>query len=290
VDPRSAHPRISPPEQIQNEPGSDRDLEPQADRGEDLHQGLGRLQGRKALITGADSGIGAAVALAFAREGAQVALAHLPQEAEDASDIKDIIESDGGTVHLLPGDLTDREYCRDLVPHAAELLGSLDILVNNAGRQISIDDISQLEDDQVEQTFHANILAMFTLCREATAHMEPGGCIINTTSIQAYSPSAHLLDYASTKAAINNFSKGLAQQLGPKGIRVNAVAPGPIWTPLQPSHGQPREALPAFGKNTWLGRAGQPVEVAPAYVFLASDEASYVTGSTIHVNGGQTSP
>src|SRR5699024_10122936 len=174
-----------------------------------------------------------------------------------------------------------------LINDAADAMGGLDILVNNAGRQIAIDDIAELTDEQVRHTFETNILAMFTLCRNAVKIMERGSAIINTTSIQAYQPSPQLIDYASTKAAINNFAKGLAAQVAEKGIRVNAVAPGPIWTPLQPSRGQFPEKLPNFGKDTWLGRAGQPAELAPAYVFLATDEASYVVGSTVHVNGGE---
>lgn len=290
VDPRTAYDKISPPKQYQSEPGLDAELRPLADHGEQSYRGSNRLQGRKALITGADSGIGAAVAIAFAREGAKVALAYLPVEAKDANNLDKILAAANVEIVHLPGDLQDIAYRDSLVSQAAEELGGLDILVNNAGRQISVKSIEDLTDDQVLNTFETNILAMFTLSREAAKIMQPGSTIINTTSIQAYDPSPHLLDYASTKAAINNFTKGLGAQLGPKGIRVNAVAPGPIWTPLQPSDGQPIEDLPEFGHDTWLGRAGQPAELASAYVFLASSESSYVLGETLHVNGGRATP
>lgn len=289
-NPVSRFPQISPPEQHQPEPGLDQKLAPQTDRGQHSYRGTGRLAGRKALITGADSGIGAAVAIAFAREGADVALSYLPAEEADAQFVKSIIEDCGRLAILLPGDLSDREFCEQLPSIAAAQLGKLDALVNNAGRQISVEDIADVSDEQWVSTFETNVHAMFRITKAALPHMPPGSTIVNTTSIQAYKPSAHLLDYASTKAAINNFTKGLAQQMAHKGIRVNAVAPGPIWTPLQVSDGQPQEALPHFGKNTPLGRAGQPTEVAPAYVFLTSPESSYVIGETLNVNGGTPSP
>lgn len=289
-DPVGRFPDISPPKQDQPEPGLDVELIPGTDRGEDSYTGTGRLRGRKALITGSDSGIGAAVAIAFAREGADVALSYLPAEEADAQHVCEIIRDAGRTAVTLPGDLTDRETCRDVVRQAAEGLGGLDAVVNNAGRQIAVEDISDLSDEQWENTYRTNIHAMFRISQAALEYLQPGSTIVNSTSVQAYSPSAHLIDYASTKAAINNFTKGLATQLAPRGIRVNAVAPGPIWTPLQVSDGQPKEALPHFGKNTPLGRAGQPTELAPAYVFLTSSESSYVLGETLNVNGGQPSP
>lgn len=290
IDPRTQYPKISPPEETHPIPGLDVDLVPKADHGAKTYRGTGKLAGRKALITGADSGIGAAVAIAYAREGADVALAYLPEEGPDGDVVEKILQDANVEVVHLKGNLTDHAYRDSLVGNAANALGGLDILVNNAGHQVAIEDIADLTDEQVAETFEVNILAMFTLCREAMDVMPPGSSIINTTSIQAYSPSEHLLDYASTKAAINNFTKGLAAQAGPKGIRVNAVAPGPIWTPLQPSYGQPPEALPKFGHNTWLGRAGQPAEVAHAYVFLAQPESSYILGETINVNGGRATP
>lgn len=289
-DPTTRFPDITPPKQDQAEPGLDAELIPGTDRGEDSYTGTGRLRGRRALITGSDSGIGAAVAIAFAREGADVALSYLPAEEEDAQHVCEIIREAGRRAVPLPGDLADRNTCREVVRQAAEELGGLDALVNNAGRQIAVDDITQLSDEQWENTFRTNIHAMFRISQAALEYLEPGATIVNTTSVQAYSPSAHLVDYASTKAAINNFTKGLATQLAPKGIRVNSVAPGPIWTPLQVSDGQPKEALPHFGKNTPLGRAGQPTELAPAYVFLTSSESSYVVGETLNVNGGQPTP
>lgn len=288
------HERISPPVQTQEEPGLDSKMQPLADHGEQSYRGSERLRGKRALITGGDSGIGAAVALAFHREGAHVALAYLPSEESDVQTLLERISWRGTTapprIELFPGDLRDADYRSGLVMTAVEALGGLDILVNNAGKQISVDNIDDLTDHQVFETFDVNVFSMIALCRDALPQMSAGACIINTTSIQAYAPSAHLLDYASTKAAINAFTKGLAEQVSGRGIRVNAVAPGPIWTPLQPSHGQPPEALPTFGHDTWLGRAGQPAELASAYVFLAEDAASYITGSTIHVNGGKTSP
>lgn len=289
-DPRTLYPKISPPKEKQPEPGLDRNLMPKAYNGSESYQGSGKLEGRKALITGGDSGIGAAVAIAFAREGANVALAYLPIETPDGETVERIIKGAGVEVIHLPGDLQDKNYRSGLVAKAASELGGLDLLVNNAGKQISVEDIKDLSDEQVLETFETNILAMYTLCREAVKIMPPGSSIINTTSVQAYEPSPHLLDYAATKAAINNFTKGLGAQVGPKGIRVNAVAPGPIWTPLQPSSGQPIDALPEFGHNTWLGRAGQPAEVAYAYVFLAQPESSYILGETINVNGGRATP
>ncbi|RMB61870.1 SDR family oxidoreductase [Tessaracoccus antarcticus] len=289
-NPVTRYPSIEPPKQDQPEPGLDADLEPKTDRGEFSYRGTGRLEGRRALITGADSGIGAAVAIAFAKEGADVALNYLPAEEEDAQWVKGVIEKAGRTAVLLPGDLTDRTVCENLADKAAEGLGGLDILVNNAGKQISQDSIEDITDEQFTDTFTVNIIAMFRITKAALKHMPAGSSIINTTSIQAYNPSPTLLDYASTKAAINNFTKGLAQQLAPKGIRVNAVAPGPFWTPLQVSDGQPKEKLPKFGKDTPLGRAGQPTELAPAYVFLASPESSYVVGETLNVNGGTPTP
>ncbi len=290
TNPVTRFPSISPPIQDQPEPGLDRDLEPQTDRGEDSYRGTGRLAGRKALITGADSGIGAAVAIAFAREGADVALSYLPDEEPDAEYVARVIQDSGQKAVRLPGDISEATQARKLVADAVEQLGGLDILVNNAGRQIAVENLEDISDEQFEETFKTNVFAMFWITKAALPHLAPGSSIINSTSIQAYSPSPTLVDYASTKAAINNFTKGLAQQLAPRGIRVNAVAPGPIWTPLQVSDGQPKEKLPEFGKDTPLGRAGQPTELAPAYVFLASSESSYVVGETLNVNGGNPSP
>lgn len=283
-------PDISPPVQDQPEPGLDAGLIPGTDRGETSYRGTGRLEGRKALITGADSGIGAAVAIAFAREGADVALGYLPAEGEDAQHVCSLIRETGQKAVALPGDLADPQYCVQMVRDAVEQLGGLDALVNNAGRQIAVEDIAELSPEQWEATFQTNIHALFRVSQEALKYLPTGSTIVNSTSIQAYQPSTHLLDYASTKAAINNFTKGLSQQVAGQGIRVNAVAPGPIWTPLQVSDGQPKEALPHFGKNTPLGRAGQPTELAPAYVFLSSSESSFVLGETLNVNGGQPSP
>ncbi|WP_178946024.1 SDR family oxidoreductase [Kocuria sp. TGY1127_2] len=289
-NPVTRFPTIEPPKQHQPEPGLDAELIPQADRGEKTYRGTGRLEGRKALITGADSGIGAAVAIAFSREGADVALNYLPDEETDAQYIKELLEKEGRVVHLLAGDLLDHEFCRTVVDEAHEKLGGLDILVNNAGKQVVTEGLEGLSDEELEATYDVNILAMFRITRQALKYLPAGSSIVNSTSIQAYEPSPHIMHYASTKAAINNFSKGLSQDLAPKGIRVNAVAPGPIWTPLQVSDGQPKEALPKFGQNTPIGRAGQPTELAPAYVFLASSESSYVIGETLNVNGGQVSP
>jgi NAD(P)-dependent dehydrogenase (short-subunit alcohol dehydrogenase family) len=289
-NPVTAYEHIEPPEQHQPEPGLDAKLQPKADLGEDTYRGTGRLDGRKAIVTGADSGIGAATAIAFAREGADVVLSYLPEEEEDAARIANLIEKAGRKAVKVPGDLKDSAVCRGLVDTALRELGGLDLLVNNAGKQVAQEDIGQISDEQFDHTLKTNVYAMFWLTRAAVPHMPAGSTIINTTSVQAYNPSPTLLDYATTKASINNFTKGLAQQLAPKGIRVNAVAPGPIWTPLQVSSGQPKEKLPEFGKSTPLGRAGQPAELAPALVFLASPESSFVIGETLNVNGGSPTP
>lgn len=289
-DPVTRFASITPPVQHQEEPALDAELSPAADHGETSYRGTGRLEGRKALITGADSGIGAAVAIAFAREGADVAMSYLPAEERDARTIAELIRAEGRTVVLLPADLTDPQACRDIVSGAIEGLGGLDALVNNAGKQIAVEEFTDISDEQWTTTMEVNVTAMFRICQAAVPHMPPGSTIVNTTSIQAWKPSPHLLDYATTKAAINNFSKGLAQKIASRGIRVNAVAPGPVWTPIQVSDGQPKEALPRFGKNTPLGRAGQPTEVAPAFVFLTSPESSFVLGETLAVTGGLPTP
>ncbi|OAV61461.1 SDR family oxidoreductase [Enteractinococcus helveticum] len=289
-NPVDRFPEISPPKQDQPEPGFDSELVPKADHGETSYRGTGRLEGRRALITGADSGIGAAVAIAFAREGADVALNYLDVEQQDAQHVIQAIRDSGRKAIPLPGDIRDKAFCNQLVEDAVRELGGLDALVNNAGKQVISESLTDLPDDQWEETYNTNIHAMFWITKAALKHLPAGSTIVNTTSIQGYNPNEMLIDYASTKAAINNFSKGLGQQLAPKGIRVNAVAPGPIWTPIQPSQGQPKEKLPHFGQNTPLGRAGQPTEIAPAFVFLTSPESSYVIGETLHVNGGIPTP
>lgn len=289
-DPVTQYPKLDIPEQRQTEPGLDADLIPKADHGEETYEGSGRLKGRKALITGADSGIGRAVAIAYAREGADVVLNYLPSEQQDADEVIKQIEAAGQKAVACPGDISDEAFCKKLVDTAVSELGSIDILVNNAAKQIYIDDIQKLSSEQFQQTFTVNVFAMFWITKAILPHMPKGASIINTTSIQAYQPSDGLLDYASTKAAIANFTHGLAQQLATKGIRVNGVAPGPIWTPLQPSYGQPMEKLTKFGEQAPMGRAGQPAELAPTYVFLASQESSYITGEIIGVTGGQHLP
>ncbi|SIS14183.1 SDR family oxidoreductase [Microbacterium sp. RURRCA19A] len=290
TDPAKLYADIEPSKQHQSEPGLDAEMSPRAALGEDTYVGSGRLEGRKALITGADSGIGAATAIAFAREGASVAMSYLPEEKEDADRIAGILREAGATVVQIPGDLRDPEYCRALVAQAVAELGGLDIVVNNGGKQLFNEDLTTLTDEQFDATFKTNVYAMFWITKAALPHLPAGSAIINTTSIQAYSPSAILVDYASTKATINAFTKALGQQLAPKGIRVNAVAPGPIWTPLQVSDGQPQEKVAEFGEETPLGRMGQPAELAPAYVYLASAESSYVIGETLNVNGGMPTP
>ncbi|MFT2753692.1 glucose 1-dehydrogenase [Clavibacter sp. Sh2088] len=289
-DPTKMYADIDPTAQQQDGPGLDADLNETADRGERTYRGSSRLEGRKALITGADSGIGAAVAIAYAREGADVALSYLPEEEEDAKKVVALIEEAGRKAVAIPGDISTAEFSRELVAKAVEGLGGLDILVNNAGKQQNVDALEDISDEEFDLTFKTNVYAMFWITKAALPHLKPGSTIINTSSIQAYQPSPNLIHYATTKASINTFSKGLAQQLAPKGIRVNVVAPGPIWTPLQTAGGQPAEALPEFGEQTPLGRAGQPAELAPAYVYLASNESSYVIGETLHVNGGMPTP
>lgn len=289
-DPRTLHPKIDPPQQTQPHPGLDAKLEPKADLGLESYEGNGRLTGRKALITGGDSGIGAAVAIAYAREGADVAISYLPEEQEDADLIIKAIEDAGRKALALPGDLQELAQCEKVVADTVEAFGGLDILVNNASRQIWHDGIDNIPDEDFDATMKSNVYSSYRVTKAALPHLKPGSSIIFTSSIQAYQPSPHLLDYALTKAAMNNLSKGLAEQLAPEGIRVNAVAPGPVWTPLQPSHGQPPEKLEEFGQHSPLGRAGQPAELAGAYVFLASDEASFVMGETLGVTGGTPTP
>lgn len=290
ADPTKLYSDKEPQKQHQPEPGLDAELRPKADLGEATYRGTERLKGRKALITGADSGIGAATAIAFAREGADVVLSYLPSEEKDAKRIAGLIEDAGQKAVTVPGDLRDDAYCRDLVDKAVQALGGIDILVNNGGKQIFNEDLTTLSDEQFDDTLKTNVYAMFWITKAALPHMKPGATIINTTSHQAYTPSEILVDYATTKAAINTFTKALAQQVAPGGIRVNAVAPGPVWTPLQVTDGQPQEKIAEFGKQTPLGRMGQPAELAPVYVFLASAESSYVVGETLNVNGGSPTP
>ena len=276
------------PAQQQQPPGLTAPMQPNPDHGEQSYQGSGKLVGRRAFVTGGDSGIGRAVAIAFAREGADVAIGYLPAEQPDAEETRDWVQRAGRTCVLVPADLTDEQQARDSVGTAVSGLRGLDVLVNNAGfqmaRRSSIADISSAD---LDRTMRTNLYAMFWVTQVALAHMAAGGSIINTTSIQAYQPSTSLLDYASTKAAIANFTVNLASEVGSKGIRVNAVAPGPIWTPLQPAT-QPVEKLEKFGSDTPLGRAGMPAEVAPAYVFLAAESTgSYVSGTVLGVTGGK---
>lgn len=289
-DPTSQYEQPDIPEQQQPEPGLDAKLQPHADHGESTYRGSERLKGRKALITGADSGIGRAVAIAFAREGADVALSYLPEEEKDAKEVVALIEEAGQEAVCLPGDISYEQTCLDIAAQAVQAFGAVDVLVNNAGKQVFVEDIADLTTEQLRKTYETNIFAMFWLTKALLPFMPKGASIINTTSIQAYQPSPGLLDYASTKAAIANFTHGLGKQLISKGIRVNGVAPGPIWTPLQPSLGQPMEKLTQFGEQAPIGRAGQPAELAPAYVFLASQESSYVVGEIIGVTGGQHLP
>lgn len=290
-DPTTQYTKAGPEfQQQQQEPGLQKRMNPVPDTGEDTYQGTGRLTGRKAIVTGADSGIGRAVAIAFAREGADVVLSYMPEEEEDAKQVLKLVQQAGRTAIAIPGDLKDEEYCEQLVDTAVKQLGGIDILANIAGKQQFVTDIADLTTKHFDDTFKTNVYAMFWLCKAAVKHMQPGSTIINTSSIQAYNPSPILLDYATTKAAINTFSKSLAQQVADKGIRVNVVAPGPVWTPLQVVGGQPEGVLKEFGASTPLGRPGQPAEMAPAYVFLASQESSYISGETLNANGGTPTP
>lgn len=276
------------PAQQQEPPGSTGRMTPEPDHGETSYEGAGRLTDRRALVTGGDSGIGRAVAIAFAREGADVAISFLEEEREDAEETAEWVRKAGRTCVLLPGDLQDEGTARDVVRRAAAELGGLDVLVNNAGFQMARrESIADITTEELDRTFRTNLYALFWVTQTALEHLGEDGSIINNASIQAYQPSTSLLDYAATKAAITNFTVNLAAEVGPRGIRVNAVAPGPIWTPLQPAT-QPTEKLEEFGSDTPLGRAGQPAEVAPAFVFLADPaSASYVSGTVLGVTGGK---
>lgn len=285
-DPREQYPKPPFPAQPQAAPGLAAKMHPRPDHGEESYKGSGKLVGRKALITGADSGIGRAAAIAFAREGADVAIGYLPSEESDAREVIGLIEAEGRKAVALPGDIKDEAFCRELVAQAVEGLGGLDILVNNAGKQVSRPDIGAIDSEQFDQTLKTNLYAMFWITQAAKPHLRPGSAVINTASIQAYEPSDTLLDYATTKAGIVAFTKALAKQLIKSGVRANVVAPGPFWTALQPSGGQTQEKVQHFGEQSQFGRPGQPVEIAPVYVLLASQEASYITGEVYGVTGG----
>lgn len=285
-DPRHQYPRPPFPEQPQPEPGLAARMEPRPDHGEDSYQGHGRLKGRKALITGGDSGIGRATAIAYAREGADVAIGYLPSEQADAKAVLDLIEAAGVKALALPGDVTDEAWCRQMVQQTVDAFGGLDILVVNAGHQQFRKDVSQVTTADFDETMKTNLYALHWIVQAAAPHLPPGASVITTASIQAYEPSDILLDYATTKAGIVAYTKAMAKQLIEKGVRVNAVAPGPFWTVLQPSGGQPQEKVKQFGAHSAFGRPGQPVEIAPIYVLLASQEASFVTGEVWGVTGG----
>jgi NAD(P)-dependent dehydrogenase (short-subunit alcohol dehydrogenase family) len=276
------------PEQEQQPPGLTAAMTPIPDHGEATYEGSGKLAGMRALITGGDSGIGRAVALAYAREGADVAISYLPSEQQDAEETRRLVQEAGRTALLVPGDLTDEAACLELVERVVGEFGGLDILVNNAGLQMARNEsLVDISSEQIDRILKTNVYALFWVTRAVLPHLEKGASIINNSSIQAYEPSTSLLDYAATKAAINNFTVNLASEVGPRGIRVNAVAPGPVWTPLQPAT-QPGEKITRFGVDTPLGRAGQPGEVAPAFVFLASPtDASYVSATVLGVTGGK---
>lgn len=273
------------PDQPQAMPGTTDAMTPRPDHGEESYKGSNRLRDKKALITGGDSGIGRAVAIAFAREGADVAISYLC-EHKDAEDTARLVREAGRNAILLPGDISSGDHCRAMIAKAVEGFGRIDILVNNAAHQDTFNDITEVSDEEWQHTFATNIHAMFYISKAAVPHMQPGGSIINTTSIQADNPSEQLLAYASTKGAIQNFTAGLAQMLADKGIRANSVAPGPIWTPLIPAT-MPSEKVQNFGKQVPMQRPGQPKEVAPVFVMLASDEASYVSGANVAVTGGK---
>jgi len=273
------------PRQHQPMPGSTAKMDPRPDHGETSYKGSGRLQGKRAIITGGDSGIGRAVAIAFAREGADTLIAYL-NESEDAKEVADLIAKEGRKAVLVEGDLRSADHCREVVERAVRDLGGIDILVNNAAHQATFKDLGDISDEEWRMTFDVNIHAMFFLAKAAVPHMKPGGAIINTASVNSDMPNPILLAYATTKGAIQNFTGGLAQMLAGKGIRVNAVAPGPIWTPLIPST-MPDEAVQNFGKQVPLKRAGQPAELATAYVMLADPLSSYTSGTTVAVTGGK---
>ena len=274
------------PTQYQEPPAVQANMKPVPDCGETSYKGNGKLTGRKALVTGGDSGIGRAAAIAYAREGADVAINYLPEEQQDAEDVKKLIEAEGRKAVLIPGDLSEETFCKELIDTAYNELGGLDILALVAGKQQAVEDIMDLSTEQLRKTFEINVFSLFWVVKAALPYLPEGASIITTTSVQGYNPSPNLLDYASTKFAINGFTRGLAKQLAPKGIRVNSVAPGPIWTALQISGGQPSDAIPEFGQQAPLKRAGQPVELANVYVFLASNDASYVTAQIYGVTGG----
>lgn len=289
VDPRNRF--ASPPFRGQGEiepPGTETEMTPQPDHGETTYEGSGKLQGRKALITGGDSGIGRAIAIAYAREGADIVIAYLSEtEREDAMDTAALVKDAGQKCILIEGDLTDEQHCKQVIDQTLEELGGLDILVNNAAYQMSFENLEDIPTEAFDRTFKTNIYAPFWLCKAALPHLQPGSSIINTASINSYEPLPILLPYATTKGAIANFTQGLAKLLADKGIRVNAVAPGPVWTPLIPS------TMPEphnFGKDSPFGRPAQPAELAPVYVLLASNEASYITGMIYGVTGGKLLP
>jgi NAD(P)-dependent dehydrogenase (short-subunit alcohol dehydrogenase family) len=290
IDPRELYAKPPFRRQSQPWPGLARDMTPRPDHGENSYQGSGRLAGRKALITGGDSGIGRAAAIAYAREGADVAIGYLPDEEPDAHEVVELIRAAGRKAVPLAGDLRSEDFCNELVARAVRDLDGLDILVNNAARQHSYESILDISTEDFDWTFKTNVYAMFWITKAAIPHMPPGSAIINTSSINAYEPEINLLDYSATKGAIMIFTKALAKQMAERGIRVNAVAPGPFWTPLQVSGGQTQANLENFGADTPLGRPGQPAELASVYVELASAEASYVTGQVYGATGGRGGP
>lgn len=285
-DPREQYPKPPFPRQPQTAPGLVARMDPAPDHGEASYKGSGKLLGRKALITGGDSGIGRAVAIAYAREGADVAIGYLPSEEKDAAEVIALVEAEGRKALALPGDVSEEAWSRELVAKAVAGLGGLDILVINAGRQQYRETIVEVSSEDFDRTLKTNLYALHWIAQTAEPHLPPGAAVITTASIQAYDPSAILLDYATTKAGIVAYTKALAKQLIEKGIRVNAVAPGPFWTVLQPSGGQPVEKVAHFGEHSAFGRPGQPVEIAPVYVLLASQEGSYITGEVYGVTGG----
>ena len=289
-DPRAKYPKPPFRKQTQPWPGLARDMDPKPDHGETSYAGSGRLIGRKALVTGGDSGIGRAAAIAYAREGADVAINYFPSEEPDAQEVLLLIKEAGRNGLTLPGDLRQEAFCQKLVADAVQGLGGLDILVMNAGRQQARQSILDVSSEDFDATMKTNIYAPFWIIKAALPHLKPGACIIGTTSEQAYDPSPDLYDYAQTKAATMNYVKSLAKQLGPKGIRVNGVAPGPVWTPLQISGGATEEKYREFGGKTVFGRPGQPVELASIFVQLAADDASFATGNVYGAGGGQGQP